>query len=107
MRGQKNTQTHSRATVIPRAYWLVAEVAALENFSFRVSFQDGLTGIVEMYDYIHSPNAGVFAALSDEAEFRRIGLESGAVTWANGLDLAPDNMHIQITAGDGIYHMSC
>lgn len=107
MRGQKSTQAHSRATVTPRAYWLVAEVKVLEHFCFQVSFQDGLTGIVEMHDYIHSPRAGVFAALRDEAEFRRIGVEMGAVTWANGLDLAPDNMHLQITAGGGIYHMHC
>lgn len=105
MRGQKTTQTHSRATVTPRAYWLVAEVKALENFCFQVCFQDGLTGIVDMYDYIHAPDAGVFTALRDEAEFRQIGLECGAVTWANGLDLAPDNMHIKLTAGGGIYRV--
>ena len=107
MQGQQATRKNSAAGLVRLLPWKVMEVVVLESFCFQIRFQDGLTGIVEMHDYIHSPRAGVFAALRDEAEFRQIGLENGAVTWANGLDLAPDNMHLQITAGGGIYHMSC
>ena len=58
-----------------------------------------------MHGFIHAPDAGVFTALRDEAEFRQIGLEHGAVTWANGLDLAPDNMHRKLKAGGGSYRV--
>lgn len=46
-----------------------------------------------MAGLIRSPEAGLFAALRDEALFRQVGLEWGAVTWPNGLDLAPDAMY--------------
>ena len=40
-----------------------------------------------------SPRAGVFAALAGAEIFARVGLEDGAVTWPNGVDLAPDAMY--------------
>jgi hypothetical protein len=57
---------------------------------------DGLTGIVDMSAMVHSPNAGVFAALADPALFNQVRLEYGAVTWPGDLDLAPDAMHAAI-----------
>lgn len=77
----------------PQAPWRVARVEALPEFRLRVRFNDGTEGEVDMAGLIQSPEAGVFAALRDEALFRRVGLEWGAVTWSNGLDLAPDAMY--------------
>jgi hypothetical protein len=48
---------------------------------------------VDMSTLIHSTNAGVFAALADVAVFSLATVEFGAVTWPNGLDLAPDAMY--------------
>ena len=48
---------------------------------------------------IPSPNAGVFAALSDPQLFAEAGVELGAVTWSNGLDLAPDAMYAALRNG--------
>jgi hypothetical protein len=45
---------------------------------------------------VHSPKAGVFAALADPSLFAQVKLEYGAVTWPGELDLAPDAMHAAI-----------
>jgi hypothetical protein len=45
---------------------------------------------------VHSPKAGVFAALADPSLFAQVKLECGAVTWPGELDLAPDAMHAAI-----------
>jgi len=62
----------------------------------RVAFGDGLTGLVNLSRLVHSPQAGVFAALADPSRFAQVKLEFGAVAWPGELDLAPDAMHAEI-----------
>ncbi len=45
---------------------------------------------------IFSPEAGVFAALSDATLFGQVYLQYGAVTWPGEIDLAPDAMYREI-----------
>jgi hypothetical protein len=47
---------------------------------------------------IHSPHAGVFAALADPSLFAQVRVDLGAVSWPGDLDLAPDAMHEAIQA---------
>ena len=82
--------------IAPRSPWRVTEVEALPEFRLRVVFADGLTGTVDMSRLVHSPNAGVFAALADPSLFAQVTLEYGAVAWPGDLDLAPDAMHAAI-----------
>ena len=84
--------------IIPRAPWRVAEVEALADWRLRVRHNDGVTGLVDMSRLVHASNAGVFAALRDEALFRQVFLDLGAVTWPGEIDLAPDAMHDEIQA---------
>ena len=63
-----------------------------------VRFNDGTEGNVELSDFVHSGSAGIFAALRDATLFAQARIESGAVTWPGGLDLAPDAMHRAIKA---------
>jgi hypothetical protein len=82
--------------VAPRSPWRVTEVEALPGFRLRVAFADGLKGIVDMSRMVHSPKAGVFAALADASLFAQVTLDYGAVAWPSELDLAPDAMHAAI-----------
>jgi Protein of unknown function (DUF2442) len=82
--------------VAPRSPWRVTEVEALPGFRLRVVFVDGLTGTVDMSRMVHSPKAGIFAALADPSLFAQVRLEYGAVAWPGELDLAPDAMHAAI-----------
>jgi hypothetical protein len=76
----------------------VTEVEALSGFRLRVAFADGLAGVVDMSALVHSPEAGVFAALRDPSLFAQVALDYGygAVSWPGELDLAPDAMHAAI-----------
>jgi hypothetical protein len=97
MRAESNANENSPVglaeEVAPRSPWRVTAVEALPGFRLRVAFADGLSGVVNVYNLIHAPNAGVFAALADPSQFAQVSLEYGAVTWPGGLDLAPDAMH--------------
>jgi hypothetical protein len=52
-------------TIISSMPWWVVQVEALADFQLRVTFPDGLTGIVDLSRLVHSPDAGVFAPLAD------------------------------------------
>jgi hypothetical protein len=74
----------------------VTEVEALPGFRLRVALADGLTGTVDMSRMVHSPKAGVFAALADPSLFAQVTLDYGAVAWPGELDLAPDAIYAAI-----------
>jgi hypothetical protein len=82
--------------VSPRSPWRVTEVVALPEYRLRVTFADGLRGIVDISGLVHSANAGVFAVLADPYLFAKVTLENGAVVWPGELDLAPDAMYAAI-----------
>ncbi|HEX3990916.1 MAG TPA: DUF2442 domain-containing protein [Acetobacteraceae bacterium] len=84
----------ARATVP----WRVRDVTALPGYRLAVTFLDGTAGTVDMSEMIKSEAAGVFATLRDPELFAAVTVELGAVTWPNGLDLAPDAMHEEILA---------
>ena len=97
MREQTNTPRHSApALAPPPATPDVASVKALPGYRLQVTFEDGLTGIVDMSAMVQSSAAGVFAVLADPTRFVQAGVSFGAVTWPEGLDLAPDAMYEEI-----------
>jgi Protein of unknown function (DUF2442) len=97
MRTESNAEDHLSSDLEPPVVssmpWRVTQVEVLANHRLRVTFRDGLTGIVDLVRRIHAPDAGVFAPLADPARFAEVTLEYGAVTWPGGIDLAPDAMH--------------
>jgi hypothetical protein len=100
MRAESNAGEDSpssvTAEIAPGSPWRVTAVEALPEYRLRVSFADGLTGTVDMSRLVHSPKAGVFAALTDPSLFAQVRLDFGAVAWPGDLDLAPDAMHAAI-----------
>lgn len=64
----------------------------------NVTFFNGVSGIVEMTGLVHSPEAGVFAALADPYVFSQAFVLYGALTWPGELDLAPDAMYDELRA---------
>ena len=82
--------------VRPRMPWRGGSVGALPGDRPRVGFIDGKAGMVDLNGLVRSPHAGVFAALADEAQFARVFVEHGVVTWPGEIDLAPDAMYAEI-----------
>lgn len=74
-------------------YWDVTNIELIEHLKLKVTFVDGLSGEVQ---FEPSHLTGVFSSLKDPAFFSQAYIESGAVTWPSGIDLAPDAMHREI-----------
>lgn len=100
MSTQTVTKKDIAASVVPpikiTAPWRVKAVDALDGYRLRVRFIDGLEGEVDMSEFVHAADAGVFAALADPDVFGHVYVELGAVTWPGEIDLAPDAMHDEI-----------
>lgn len=93
MQDETGTQRNSAPNVAGPFEWEVVAVRALPGFRLDVEFVDGTRAQFDYSDFIHASDAGVFAALRDVGLFNRVFVEYGAVTWPNGLDLAPDGMY--------------
>lgn len=73
--------------------WEVADVRLESEFVLWVRFKDGVEGLVK---FMPSAFRGVFSKLNQHAEFARVSVVDGVVTWPGELDLAPDTMHEHI-----------
>lgn len=75
----------------------IVAVEPLDGLRLRVRFEDGVEGMVDIGEI--GPLDGVFAALADPAEFRRVTVnrELGTVTWPSGADLDPDVLYAKIS----------
>ena len=71
----------------------VVDVKPVAPRTLKIQFFDGLSGTILLEP---SYCTGVFLPLLDNEIFSQARVEHGAVTWPNGLDLAPDTMYQEI-----------
>ncbi len=96
MSSEAIAKTHQATGVIPAAPWRLRAVGILPAWRLAVTFNDGLTGTVELGELVNGLDAGVFEALRDPEFFAQAFLDCGAVAWPNGADLAPETMYEEI-----------
>jgi hypothetical protein len=74
--------------------WKLNEVTSIEYqsaYSWRVTFDDGVSGVVDFSEYL---NCGpVFAPLRNLDFFRKARIEGGTIAWPNGADVAPETLY--------------
>lgn len=70
----------------------VEDVHYLGDYQLRVTFDDGVTKVVNLKDELHGQ---VFEPLRDQALFRqaRVNPETRTIEWPNGADLAPEFLY--------------
>jgi hypothetical protein len=74
--------------------WHCNDVIKLEyrsNYSYFVSFDDGLSAVVDFSDYLS--RGPVFTPLRDLEFFRQARIEGGTIAWPNGADIAPETLY--------------
>jgi len=75
----------------------VTAVRVLGGYRVHLEFADGAAGDIDLGELITF--RGVFAALRDETEFRKVKVdpELGTITWPTGADLCPDVLYERVT----------
>jgi hypothetical protein len=69
------------------------EVQPLEGYKRKVTFDGGVSGIVDLNDLI---SKGVFRQLQDVAVFRNEPTDGTAIAWFDELEIDVDNIDAEI-----------
>ncbi len=73
----------------------VTRVKYLEEYNLELTFNDGVTGIVDLKDELWGE---IFEPLKDLNLFSEVRLnkDTGTIEWPNGADFAPEFLHDEI-----------
>jgi Protein of unknown function (DUF2442) len=96
MSAQTAPAENSTSGITPAAPWRVKAVSVLPDYRLAVTFQDGLSGVVDCSGILDTTEPGVFAPLSSADFFAQVELNLGVITWPNGADLDPRWTHESI-----------
>jgi hypothetical protein len=84
--------------------WRIVELEVLPGYRLRLTFADGLEGVLDLSRFVCADLAGtVFEPLREEAFLRQAHLQLGAVTWPGDVDMAPDAMYRDIRDANGYF----
>ncbi len=73
----------------------ITQVEILENYQLDLTFDDGVTGAVDLSDLA---GRGVFAAWDDRDLFHNVRIgSSGELAWGESIDLCPDSLYLRVT----------
>lgn len=67
------------------------------DFKIRLTFNDGLEGIVDFSEWLSGP---IFEPLKQPSYFGRFFIDGGTVAWPNGADIAPETLHERAKASE-------
>ena len=78
-------------------YWDIVKACVSEPWCIDIEFRDGLRGRLR---FDRSFFDGVFEPLKSSSLFGQVFVESGALAWPGGIDLAPDALHRLLKASN-------
>lgn len=71
-------------------YIKVSDAIYAEEHKIELSFTDGVSGIVDLSDYLEGP---IFEPLKDINYFKNFNRDRWTICWENGADFAPEFLH--------------
>ena len=73
-----------------RLIW-VTEAKYIEEFKIKLSFNDGLSGMVDLRGKMKS--LPIYKPLLNPLEFKKFSLNPWTIEWDNGADIAPESLY--------------
>ncbi len=79
----------------------VIEARYLSDFRVELRFSDGREGIFQGRNLLKNTGP-LLEPLREEAYFRRLFIDAGALCWPNGLELSPAKLHATCLATEAV-----
>jgi Protein of unknown function (DUF2442) len=78
-------------------YYDAVSAEYLEDYTLKIWFADGKSGIVDFKHYIGK--GGIFSKLAELEYFKRftVNQELGVITWFGEIDIAPETLYSAAT----------
>jgi hypothetical protein len=73
----------------------VVKIEYLQNYVFKIVFDDGNCGEVDFSEYIEKWD--VFKPLRDLEFFKLAMIDGGTIAWKNGADIAPETLYEKVS----------
>lgn len=71
----------------------VSTAEYIADYKIKISFNDGISGIVDLKDKVYSDHRIVFKQLKDLNFFKNFTKNNWTIEWENGVELAPEFFH--------------
>jgi hypothetical protein len=80
----------------------VVSARHIKDYELEIEFEDGSTGVVDFSEYCS--RGGVFEKFNDPAYFTSFAIdkELGVISWAGGVDIAPESLYAKATGKVGV-----
>ena len=72
----------------------VLEVKYLSEFTISVTFDDGVSGTIQLNDLV---TKGIFQTLKDKAAFAKVYTKGYSIAWSDELEIDAANIYSEIT----------
>jgi len=72
----------------------ILEALALDGYKIRLKFNDGTTGVVDLF---YLAGKGVFVSWNDKENFKKFSVENGRrLVWADEIDIDADSLYMKL-----------
>lgn len=71
----------------------ITDAKYIKNYEIRLTFNDGIDGVVDLERIIKNDKREIFKELTDQEKFQHFSVDADTIVWENGLDLAPEFLY--------------
>ncbi len=68
-------------------------VIPLPEYQLQVTFDDGVSGVVDLKDLLQTT---VFSVLKDEQRFNEVGFDQSAIFWSDEMEIDLRNIYMEL-----------
>jgi len=72
----------------------ISEVKYISGYDIRVTFDDGISGIVHLNDLVEK---GIFKVLQDKDQFSKVYTTGSSIAWSDELEIDATKIYLEIT----------
>ncbi len=91
---ERSIKLNSQSNISYISYMKVLSVKPASGYQLNVVFDDGVSGVIDLTDYI---SKGIFAVLKDEQTFNKVYTKGYSIAWSDELEIDALTVYAEIS----------